>query len=80
MLDCKPLMIKTWAGEIRGAKKITFFVEKDNKGELFYKIEGQNNTEFFMIQYKREREEAWEIYIKLMNELVDNQEKNLKDL
>jgi hypothetical protein len=78
MLDYNALMVKTWTGEEKPVKKLAFFPEKDPEGELFYKIEGQNNGSFFMIQYYYDRKRAWDDYIKLLTQLTEFQVNNLK--
>lgn len=70
-------IIKTWAGDEKSVKKIVFFPEIDNKGELFYKIEGQLNTDFFMINYYYDEDIAKAEYYKLLDEMVKFQVKCL---
>jgi hypothetical protein len=80
LLDYNSLMVKTWTGEEKPVKKMTFFAEKDNKGEVFYKIEGQNNKDSFMIQYYYNKEQGLNEYIELLDILVNSQVKNLLEL
>jgi hypothetical protein len=69
------LKVKTWAGEEKQVKKIVFFPEKDESGEVFYKIEGWNNESYFMIDYSYNREIVWTKYIELLQRLVEFQAK-----
>jgi hypothetical protein len=80
MVDFNAMMVKTWTGEEKPVKKIAFFPEKDPEGELFYKIEGQNNGNIFMVQYSYDREKAWDEYINLLTKLIDFQVNNLQQL
>lgn len=74
------LMVKTWTGEEKPAKKIVFFPEADEKGDIFYKIEGWNNESYFMIDYSYKKDIVWGKYIELLQRLIDFQAKNLMKL
>ncbi len=70
-------MVNTWAGEIKPVKKIALFPEVDQKGNVFYKIEGQVNTDCFMISYSYDKDKAKKDYDQLLEQLIEFQEKNL---
>jgi hypothetical protein len=73
-------MVKTWSGEEKPVKKIALFPERDNSGNIFYKIEGQLNTDNFMISYFYDPEQAKSEFTKLLEALVNFQTKYLLDL
>lgn len=77
MLDFNSFMVKTWYGEEKPVKKIVLFPERDQKGEVFYKIEGQLNLEYFMISYTYDKDKAIADFNKLLMELIDFQTNNL---
>ena len=77
VIDNNVFMVKTWTGEVKPVKKVVLFPEKDKKGEVFYKIEGQINLDYFMINYYYDREKAQLEYNRLFSELFEFQEKRL---
>lgn len=80
MLDYNSFPVRTWTGEIKEVKKITFFPELNPKtGEIFYKIEGQIGNGSFMVRYYKDKERGLEEYNKLLNQLVDFQANNLRN-
>ncbi len=70
-------MVNTWSGELKPVKKITFFPEIDQQGNVFYKIEGQLNLDYFMISYSYDKDKAKAEYDRLLNEFIEFQEKNM---
>lgn len=70
MEDCNVFSIKTWTGDEKKVKKITLYPEIDEKGEIFFKIEGQINTEYFMINYNYDKELAIKEFYKLLDEFI----------
>ena len=79
MLDHNVFTVKTWTGEIKQVKKIVLFPELDNKGEIFYKIEGQLNLDHFMIGYYYDRDKAMQVFTGLLNDLMEYQVHNLQN-
>jgi hypothetical protein len=73
-------MVKTWTGEEKPVKKIVLFPERDNSGDIFYKIEGQLNTDYFMINYYYDPDQAKSEFTKLLEALMRFQTKYLLDL
>ena len=72
--------VKTWAGEIKPVKKISFYPEADANGNIFYKIEGQIGSSSFMVDYSYDREKAWDNYILLLQQLTAFQVNNITEL
>jgi hypothetical protein len=72
--------VKTWTGEEKLVKKIVIYPERDGNGIIFYKIEGQLNTDFFMISYFYDKQTAYETFHKLLDKLVDYQIRYLQEL
>lgn len=73
-------MVKTWTGEEKPVKKIVLFPERGPKGEIFYKIEGQLNTDYFMIHYYYDKEIAKAEFLKLLDALMNFQSDILHNL
>jgi hypothetical protein len=73
-------MVKTWTGEEKSVKKIALFPERDGSGDIFYKIEGQLNTDYFMINYYYDPEQAKSEFTKLLEALMSFQTKYLLEL
>ena len=71
--------VKTWTGEVKPVKKIVLFPEIDQSGDIFYKIEGQLNLDYFMIDYSYNHIEAKEKYLTLLDELIEYQIKSLQE-
>lgn len=65
--------VRTWTGEEKPCKKITLFPERDSFGEIFYKIEGQLNTDYFMIDYSYDKEKALTEFLHLHEEMINFQ-------
>lgn len=78
MMDNNVYMVKTWTGEEKPCKKIVMFPERDPKGGIFYKIEGQLNTNYFMIHYYYDREQALNTFHRLLEDLINFQIINLE--
>lgn len=70
-------MVKTWTGEVKPVKKIVLFPERDSSGEIFYKIEGQLNTDYFMISYFYDQEQAKKEYYRILDSFMTFQINNL---
>ena len=66
-------MVKTWTGEEKPLKKVVMFPEIDQSGIVFYKIEGQLNIDYFMINYYYDREKATDEFLKLLDALINFQ-------
>lgn len=79
MLSNNLYMVNTWTGEPKPVKKITMFPEVDQKGTVFYKIEGQLNTDYFMISYSYDKDKAREEYDKLLDSIIEFQINGLKE-
>jgi hypothetical protein len=73
-------MVKTWTGEEKGCKKIALFPERDGSGEVFYKIEGQLNTDYFMINYYYDKELAKKEFLRLLDAMMSQQVQSLREL
>lgn len=69
--------VKIWSGEMKPVKKITMYPEKDKQGDIFYKIEGQFNLDYFMIGYYYDKDKAKDAFGKLLNALIDFQAETL---
>lgn len=81
MLDHNVFAVKIWTGEIKPVKKIVLFPELDViSGEIFYKIEGQLNLDYFMISYHHDRDEALQVFTGLLNDLMEYQIHNLQSI
>ncbi|MDF2844771.1 MAG: hypothetical protein K0R00_3197 [Herbinix sp.] len=73
-------MVKTWTGDTKPVKKIAMFPERGPFGDIFYKIEGQLNTDYFMISYHYDLEDAKIVFAKLLDELIKFQIDYLNDI
>lgn len=73
-------MVKTWTGEEKSVKKIALFPERDNSGTIFYKIEGQLNTDYFMINYYYDKEKAKIEFTRLLDTLMNYQTQYLLEI
>lgn len=71
--------VHTWTGENKFAKKIAFLIEKDQYGSIFYKIEGQNSSQVFMINYFYDEETAIKVFIELVSKFSKYQTEQLKE-
>jgi hypothetical protein len=80
MIANNVFIVKTWTGEEKACKKVALFPERDGSGELFYKIEGQLNTDYFMISYYYDKELAKAEFLKLLDDLVNYQTQYLLEL
>ena len=80
MQDINALLVKTWTGEEKPVKKVLFFPETDQNGDLFYKIEGWDNNSCFMISYSHDKVKAWKEYIELLQRLTEFHVNNLMAL
>lgn len=80
LLDTTGCKVITWTGEEKSVRKIAFFAEKDQKGDIFFKIEGQNNSSQFMVDYSYDRSKALKKYLELLDKLIDSQVLNLSRL
>lgn len=78
MLGYRTFTVTTWSGKEMPVKKIAFFADKDQQGKVFYKIEGQNSSSFYMINFYYDRETAFEDYLKLLDALITSQVNNLQ--
>jgi hypothetical protein len=77
LTDAKTFKVKAFDGQEKEVKKIALFPEKDKDGEIFYKIEGWMNTSYCMIYFSYNRQQAWEKYLELLEDLVNFQVDNL---
>lgn len=73
-------MVKTWTGEEKGCKKIALFPERDSTGELFFKIEGQLNTDHFMISYYYDKDLAKTEFLRLLDAMMIHQVQYFNEL
>lgn len=71
-------MVKTWTGDIKPVKKIAIFPERDQQGDIFFKIEGHLNGDYFMINYYYDQEKAVNEFYKLLDGLMKFQISNLQ--
>lgn len=71
-------MVKTWTGERKPVKKIVMYPERDPKGNIFFKIEGQLNTDYFMISYDYNQEKAKTDFTELLDAFMKFQIDNLQ--
>ena len=72
--------VKTWTGEEKGCKKIALFPERDDSGVVFYKIEGQLNTDYFMINYYYDKGLAKKEFLRLLDAMMNQQVQSLREL
>jgi hypothetical protein len=80
MLDHNVFTVRIWTGEEKQVKKIALFPEMDNKGEVFFKIEGQLNLDHFMINYYYDRDKALQVFTELLDDLMEYQVHNLQSI
>jgi hypothetical protein len=80
MMASNVYLVNTWTGENKAVKKIALFPERDSKGEIFYKIEGQLNTDYFMISYYYDREQALTEFSVLLDALMNYQTQYLLEI
>jgi hypothetical protein len=80
MITNNVYLVKIWTGEEKPIKKIVMYPERDGNGIIFYKIEGQLNTDFFMISYSYDKQIAYETFHKLLDKLFDYQIRYLQEL
>jgi hypothetical protein len=78
MIANSAFIVKTWTGEEKACKKVALYPERDGSGELFYKIEGQLNTDYFMISYYYDQEQAKKEYYLILDSLMAYQIKDLQ--
>jgi hypothetical protein len=71
-----PISVDCWDGRTMEASKIEIFVIRDADGNRFFKIEGSNKIEIYMIAYYpvAKKQEAMTHYRELMDRLIDAQE------
>lgn len=81
MMDDNMFTVRTWTGEIKQVKKIVLFPELDViSGDIFYKIEGQLNLDYFMISYHYDRDKAMQVFTGLLDDLMNFQVNNLQSI
>lgn len=81
----KAISISTWSGEVKRLQRASLNAEKDQDGEIFYKISGSYRDgyghaaeETFMISYHYDKQEAMSRYIAIVESLLEVQEINEK--
>lgn len=73
MLNNNVYMVKTWTGEVKPCKKVVLFPELDQSGTVFYKIEGQLNTDYFMIAYSYDLTIALSEFNRILTDFMESQ-------
>lgn len=71
--------VKTYGGINKEVNKLAIFAETDQFGHVFYKIEGQNNSDLHAIKFVYDMDKAIEGFTELVRTVLTDQTEKLEN-
>lgn len=66
----KAVKVNLWDGRVVDVKEIAVNAEKDQYDRVFYKIQGKNGTQSFMIAFSEDMQEVIDIHNEILERLL----------